>query len=174
MEIQNLYSEITIVGGRPATGKSAIARTFASSYLRRRKQVIFYHAEGPMELSESEFEFYAPDEVSFLDYVPNIFVTGDELLNRFDSARESLFVIDTIELLDCEPVAFLSRLRKVLQKSRSKAIVLTQIPRSFESRPKDVAEDFVRRKLKVKSEEEIVILGDFPLEDINPRQTRLL
>ena len=125
MNDQNLDGRLTIIAGRPSSGKTTTAMRIAKAYLRNRTNVLFCHAEGPLLLQDTLFEFSGPDDLTFLDYIPDIFMNESDLLVKIgilSPKQESLVVIDTIELFDCEPNEFTKALRNATAKTQTKIV----------------------------------------------------
>jgi hypothetical protein len=167
MDLKICGNNLMVVAGRPSSGKTRWAMRLAEEFLQRRNRVVFYQAEGPEQLEETEFEFRGPDDLVYLDYIPDIFTTDLDLLSKVHSLgrkHRSLIVVDTLELFDCDPLDFLTVLRTSIEGTQISAVVLTQIPRHYEAKPRECAEKYVRKLLCLNAQEEVIILGDFPIE----------
>jgi DNA replication protein DnaC len=58
-----LQPGLTILSGRPSSGKTRLAMRCAEHLLRQRRIVIYFHAEGPERIEKTEFEFSGPDDL---------------------------------------------------------------------------------------------------------------
>jgi KaiC/GvpD/RAD55 family RecA-like ATPase len=166
--IMKLQPGLTILSGRPSSGKTRLAMRCAEHLLRQRKNVIYFHAEGPEQIEETEFEFSGPGDLQYFQYIPDLFTTPNDLFLKLKShsniKSEVILIIDTIELLEGDSIETVNLLGKAARATPNKILVLSQLPRVFESRPIECAEEFMRRKFDLKPEDTVIVLGKFPDE----------
>ena len=162
--------KITFLSGRPCSGKTRTAIDTCETLLRKRWNIIYWHAEGPADARPTEYGVAVPDQLLQMQLITDLHFSPDDLRQRIQRPTEiidpkgTLVVIDTLDLFDCIPEDFIPFIESFDGNKVLHFLVLTQIPRYLERKTRDHAEEFVRSTYPTKLQSQIIVLGKFPYD----------
>ena len=167
MDSQLIQGKVTFLAGRPSSGKTKTAVDTCRCLLSEGWNVIYYHAEGSIDSQPTSYGVETPDQLLQFQLVLDLNFDLKGLTDRIHRPSENspqagmLVVIDTVDLFDCDREELLLLIDSLSSKPDIHFLLLTYIPRSFEKRHKDHAEQFARETYSLNIDYEVIVLGNF-------------
>lgn len=159
---------VTVVGGRPSSGKTCFAKNLSRKALREGSVVFYWHAEGPEAFDKSEYGAACPDDIENLTVNTDLCWSSEKLVewalrDKVQDSKSALVIIDVIDFLSEPFNELLSNFRLI--KPTGQLIVLSLLPRYLERKTKDHAEEYIRNTYPTDVDSQIKILGTFAGDD---------
>lgn len=166
MSLVELENSLTVVGGRPATGKTSFAVNVASSFIRSDDRVYYWHAEGAELIDHTKYGARHPNDLLKLKVETDLFsatASISEWMKGFEhsSTDRILIVIDVVDFFSESVSEILNLLKYHQEKSKLTLLILSLIPRFLESKTSDHAEEYLRKHLELDVRATVKILGEF-------------
>lgn len=166
----DLDQKITFLVGRPCSGKTKTAIETCRKLLKENWNIIYYHAEGAMEAQPTEYGVETSDQLLqmrlILDLNFNLQDLEEQITRNTENQKPNgtLVVIDTLDLFDCDKDEFISLIESSNNQLDIYFLILTNIPRMYERRHRDCAEQHIRETCPLNIDNQIIVLGNFPNE----------
>lgn len=170
MKTIEIDHKITLISGRPGSGKTRAAIEICRTLLTKNWIIIYWHAEGSERARPTEYGVETVEQLLQMQLITDPFFSPADLRARIQRPTEfvnpvgTLVVIDELDLFDCIPDDFFPFVETFSGETTLHFLVLTQLPKYLEGRTMDHAEEFIRMAYPTEIDHEIIILGNFLAE----------